>query len=484
MKHWKTSSALVVALVFCATLAFAQDQKQDDNTSPTDPNAPLQPLDTTPPGAPGSAYPNKPPVGVLRGGGIATPEAQPYDPAQVTPDQNTLAGAAPITLGSLQHSVNIFDPAISVSQLGQAVPGAPGKTAYTGVTVAGGSLNFNRTWSEYRFTTLYNGGETFNLGYGAASSFFGPTAPHYQFHNLAITQTADWARWHILLSDNFVASPGAAFSSQGTGGPGLAAQFSSMMGGSLNSIAQSFVPSETIDTGEAMRYRNSVLGQVEYSFSRRSAVTFSGSYGLLDFSNAGYINSTMVGAQAGYDYLLDPANSIAILASYGKIDYTVTGSPSLGTGSSTQDYMGALAYGRKITGRLAFQAAVGPQEINANFPSGTGNFHLLFVAANSALTYERRRSGFSFTFVRGLSGGSGVFLGATSNTISGTAHHQFTRYWAGSLNGGYALTTVSLRQAWPPRNLTIGLRERTLAGNLASTRQSISITARCGRTIP
>ena len=44
MKLRKTIWALVVALVLCATAAFAQDQKQD--TSPIDPNAPLQPLDT------------------------------------------------------------------------------------------------------------------------------------------------------------------------------------------------------------------------------------------------------------------------------------------------------------------------------------------------------------------------------------------------------------------------------------------------------
>ena len=41
--------------------------------------------------------------------------------------------------------------------------------------------------------------------------------------------------------------------------------------------------------------------------------------------------------------------------------------------------------------------------------------------------------------MRGLGAGSGVFLGATSNTFSGTAHYQFTRFWTGSVNGGYAL---------------------------------------------
>jgi len=432
MKLRETSWTLVVALLLCASAAFAQDQKQD--TSPIDPNAPLQPLDMTPSGG----YSNRPPIGAARG--VTAPfDPQPYDPSQVTPDQNTLAGAAPFTVGSLQHSVNIFDPAISISQLGQTAPGATGSAVLTGVSVASGSLNFNRTWSEYHFSTIYNGGETFNQGYGAASSFFGTTAPHYQFHALAVTQEADWARWHVLLRDDFTASPGAAFSGQGMGGPGLAAQFSSLLGASLNNFAQSFQPTETINTGAAMRYRDSVLGQAEYSFTRRSAITFSGSYGLLHFANAGYISSTLMGAQAGYDYLLDPSNSVAILASYGKIDYTVTGSPAIGNGNSTTDYMGALAYGRKITGRLAFQVAAGPQEIQAALPGGVGNFHLLSVSVNSGLTYEWRRSGVSFTYARGLTGGSGVFLGATSNTASATAHYRFTRYWTGSVNGGYAL---------------------------------------------
>jgi hypothetical protein len=425
MKLWKTSWTLVVALVLSTTGAFAQDQKQD--SSPIDPNAPLQPLDSNPSGV----YSNKPPIGAARG--VSAPfDPQPYDPSQVTPDQNTLAGAAPFTLGSMQHSRNIFDPAISFSQIGQAVPGTTGQTVLTGVSVISASMNLNRTWSQYHFSAIYNGGETFNLGYGAASNFFGATSPQYQFHNLSVTQEADWARWHVFLRDDFMASPGAAFTGQGTGGPGLSAQFSTLLGASLNSIASGFVPSETINTGLAMRYMNAILGQAEYSFSRRSAFTFSGSYGLLHFTGPGYISSSLFNVQAGYDYLLDPSNSVAILASYGKIDYS-------GTGSSTTDYVGALAYGRKITGRLAFQVAAGPQEILSAAPGGVGNFHLLFVSVNSALSYERRRSGVSFSYVRGLTGGSGVFLGATSNTFSGTAHYQFTRFWTGSVTGGYAL---------------------------------------------
>jgi hypothetical protein len=493
MKLQTTGWTLVAALVLCTTAAFAQDQKQEP--SPIDPNAPLQPLGTTPTGV----YPNKPPVGAVRG--VEMPfNTDTYDPAQVTPDTNTLAGAAPFTLGSLQHRRNIFDPTITISQLGQTTPGTSGQTVLSGVSMASASLNFDRTWSQYHFSTVYYGGETFNLGYSAATTFFGKTAPRYPFHDLSVTQEAAWARWHVLLRDDFTASPGAAFTSQGMGGPGLASQFSTILGAALNSFGQQFQPAETVNTGSDLRYRNSILGQAEYSFSRRSAFNFYGSYGLLHFTTAGYFNSTMVDGQAGYDYLLDPSNSIAILASYGKINYTGTGISSTGTstirtGNFVEDYVGALAYGRKITGRLAFQVAAGPQEILFTGAGGAGNFHLLFVSVNSALTYERRRGGVSFSYGRGLTGGSGVFLGATSNTFSASTHYQFTRYWTGSVNAGYAMNnSLPLAGAKPTQfdNWFVGGNIGRRVGphaqinfNYGATRQNSPATclvANCGGT--
>lgn len=430
MKAWKISGTLGFALLLCVGSAMGQSQDPRQGMPPVDPNAPLQPLDTTT-GGPSQPAPNRPPIGAARG--VDAPfDPQSYDPSQVTPDPNTLAGAAPFTLGSLQHRVNIFDPGVTVSEVGEFVPGITGKTTTVGETIVTGSLNFSRTWSQYHFTTLYTGGETFNEGYGQAATFFGVTPTHFQFHDLMVSQQMDWARWHILLMDDFTASPGAAFSGQGMGGPGLAGEFSSMLGASLNTLSQTFLPSENINTSLVMRLRNSVLAQAQYALSRRSSITVAGSYGFLHFDIPTLQNSEMINVQGGYDYQLDPSDSFAILASYGKIDYT-------GTGRATSEYGGALAYGRKITGRLAFQVAAGPQEIRMVVPGGTGNFNLLFVSVNSALTYQRRRGGVSFNFVRGLNSGSGVFFGATSDTASGTGHYQFSRNWTGSINGGTSL---------------------------------------------
>src|SRR5258705_12213603 len=72
--------------------------------------------------AAGSGYGGTP-VPAARGVSSAY-DAQPYDPAQVEPDTNTLSGAENFGVGSLQKSRNVFDPSISVSSWGQTrVPG-------------------------------------------------------------------------------------------------------------------------------------------------------------------------------------------------------------------------------------------------------------------------------------------------------------------------------------------------------------------------
>ena len=413
MKVREKTWALTLLLVFWAHAVSAQDQKQA--TPPADTSGPIQPLNSESSG--GYA---KPPAGAGRG--VSAPFDSPtYDPSQVTPDQNTLAGAQYLGLGSLEHAHNIFDPAVSFSQLGETSGGTPGQSNLSGVTIIGGSLNFSRNWSRYRLSAIYNGGETI---------YFGSNTGRYSFQDLSFIQQVDWARWHLILRDDFIASSGAAFTGTGMGGPGLASQSFSTPGFSLSNFGQAFLPSQTIETGNVMRYMNSVLGQAQYSLSRRSTVTFSGSYGLLDFTGGGYISSRTLNAQVGYDYQIDPKNSVAILASYGKIRYP-------GTADTTTDYRGGLAYGRKITGRMAFQLSLGPEQIRSM--NATGNSQLFLLSVNSGLSYAWRRSNASISFTRGLTSGSGVLMGASSDVFSTWASRQFTRFWTGSVSGGFAL---------------------------------------------
>src|SRR6202051_2891150 len=259
---WMTAP-FVFAPMSSLCAARAQNQKSSDPTSSTNPGS-------------SSGYGGLP-VPAARGVGGAY-DAQPYDPAQVEPDTNTLSGAENFGVGSLQQSRNIFDPSITVSSWGQSgVPGTNGQTGLHATSLIGGGLNFNRIWGRYQFTTSYRGGE--NLYYG-----FQKNMP---FHDLVVSQDIAWRRWRLHLRDDFAAAPGASFAESGMGGPGLVGQFSSTLGNSLTTVAQRFQPSETIQTNQAMRYRNTALGEAEDSLRRRSVFTFSGSYGLLHFTEIG-----------------------------------------------------------------------------------------------------------------------------------------------------------------------------------------------------
>lgn len=423
MKPSATLWALAFAIWLCATGAFGQDQGQ--NPQPTDPLGPIQPISPEPTGR-NAKQP------AAAGRGMASPyQPQTNDQPPARPDENTLAGAQFATPGSFGAPRTIFDPAISVSELAESSRGTSAKTTVTPMTTVSGVLNFDREGARNHFIAFYSGGDSI------ANNSPLPAGP---FHNLTLTEQIRAGRWYFLLRDDFLASSGAVFGGAGTGGPGLLAELSSLLGSSLVAAGQQFTPNDTIGSGSAMRYRNATLGQAEYYLSRRTILTLAGSYGLLHFNSSGYISSHMVNGQAGIDHELDAVNSIAILGGYGKIDYT-------GTVNSTSDYLGALAYGRKITGRLAFQVSAGAQEINANRPSG--NFQRWEPSVNSSLSYKGRRGGISASYTRGLTTGSGAFFGAIGDTISGSGQHQFTRYWTGSVDVGYAINT-SLAPAGSP----------------------------------
>jgi hypothetical protein len=415
MKLRNTSKWKAVVVAMATTLTFSAVRAQNQGSTPMTPIPPISSPNSSGSGGYGGA-----PLPAARGVSSAY-GAQAYDPSQVVPDNNTLSGAENLGVGSLQQPRDVFDPSITLSSWGQTgMPGRNGQNYLHPTSLVGGGLNLNQVWGHNQFTASYHGGENLYYGYQQNTSY----------HDLTVSQQFASPRWRLQVRDDFTAAPGTTFGDVGMGGPGLIGQFSSTLGNSLGSLGQRFQPAETIQTNQAMRYGNTALGEVEYSLSRRSIFTFAGSYGLLHFTDAGFINSHMVNGQAGYDYLLDAKNSIAVLGSYGKINYS-------GTSIATSDYLADLAFGRKITGRLAFQAAAGPEQIHVT-GTGTGGFQLWTWSVNSALTYERRRSGASLSFVRGLSGGSGVLLGAKNNTFTGTVHHQFSRFWSASANGGYA----------------------------------------------
>jgi len=398
MKSWTASPLLAVLLLFVFTAAPSTAQAQRDG------------------------YAN-PPAAAARG--VSGPaDLQPNPRAQATPDTHTLSGGELLSVGSLEQSRTIFNPSFYVSETGQSGIAASGLTS---LTLLGGTLDVDRTWGNSHLVTTYTGGATI---YGGGTTIQPGTGyGNSSFHDFAIAEEITWDRWRLRLRDDLLVSPGASFGGSGMGGPGLLGQFASA-NSSLSEIGSTFVPGQTIYTGQANRLRNIALAGAEYAFSRRAVMTFTGSYGVLHFLDPGFINSQNVTGQVGFDYKLDPRNSVALIGGFGRTDYR--GSPFV-----TDNYLTHFAYGRKITGRLAFQIAAGPTLIRMR-NTGVGNVQQWILGVNSALSYERRRSGYAFTYSHGFSAGSGVFLGGIAHVVGANMHHRFTRFWTANLNTGYA----------------------------------------------
>src|SRR5258707_9179220 len=162
------ATAFVVAATFSLSAAHAQSQ------------------------AAGSGYGGTP-VPAARGVSSAY-DAQPYDPAQVEPDTNTLSGAENFGVGSLQKSRNVFDPSIGVSSWGQTgTIGRNGQNYLHPTSLIGGGLNFNRIWGRYQFTTSYRGGV--NLYYGYQQNI--------PYHGLRVSQGITWLHGRLHLPDDF-----------------------------------------------------------------------------------------------------------------------------------------------------------------------------------------------------------------------------------------------------------------------------------------
>ncbi len=375
---------------------------------------------------PNSASPDPLPAGYAKRPAGAAPGVSPTNstplgaPAQARPDTTRVAGAQMSGLGYLQPSHNIFDPSLSVTMLGATFPNPGGTTGLFYTMLPGGSLNFDHTHDRYHTIIDYTGGAYITLGSQSLIT---------QFQDATLSQEIDWQRWRLLLRDDFVATPGAYFTGTGLGGPGMVSQMASSFESSLNMIGQSFIPAEAIQNGNAMRYMNSAMGQIQYDVSRKSVLTAATSYGLLHFTTPGFIGLNQWTSQVGYDYKISPANSIGILGGAGVTNYP-------GTSNSIANYLAALAFGRKITGRLAFQVAGDGEHIRS---TNSGSiFQSWNAMATASLSYARPRDGFSVMFFRGFTAGSGVLYGAESNMVTVSAHRSLTRFWTASVSGGYA----------------------------------------------
>ena len=394
---YKTASVLVTLLLTLSS-ALAQQPAANGGQSSVA-SAPAAPI------APAAAS---------EGSAITTASSSTGSP-QAQADTHLLGGAETLGLGSLTAFRRRFDPSLEFSELGQTGLAAG---HIESVSSLGGSLDAEQHWGRYHLTLFYHGAETIYQ-----PSYLGI---HYlPYQEGVISQEIRLGRWTMRLRDDAFYSWEAGFGSLFTGGPAQADNVA------LTNIQPSLASGGTILTALARQVHNTATGEIDYATSRETTLTLVGSYSLAHFLQPGYISTGDAYAKLGYNFALGAKNNIALTYDLDRTSY-------VGTNAHLLTDALQMAFGRKVTGRLAFQLSAGPQLVRLD-NLGSSSSKQLSWSTLSSLTYQwTRRTGYSLSYFRGVSAGSGVYFGTRSQTATITANHEFTRSWSAMANGGYA----------------------------------------------
>jgi len=286
-----------------------------------------------------------------------------------------------------------------------------------------GNLSLLETWNRSQLAVNYSGGGSVSTDQLQGNNYY---------HQLGLVQAFNWQRWQLIFIDQFSYLPQAQFGfgvSSNLDIPGIGGPLQP----SLPGLQTNYQPNQSILTSLGPRYSNSITTQIAYDISPRSSVTLSGSYGILRFVQIGNIDTNDAIFSIGYNYALSQKDSIGVLYRFSSYRY-------IGDPQAFNSHAALLAYGHKVTGRLALQLFGGPEVTTFRLPISNEN-NRISAAGGATVTYASPRTGLSITYNHGVSGGSGQFTGTNTDQLQNTINYQLSRAWKGNLNFGFARNT-------------------------------------------
>jgi len=405
-----TLGMLAVAL----STAWAQDDSQSTpSTAPPQPAAAYG-QENSPP-----AVSENPPIS-----GIDLPNLEPH--------------AAPLSY---------LQPGGTVSESADSnIGSSTGTQSFRSITRGIGSLALQRVWSHYDLAMQYEGGVAYydqsGIGWKA-------------LQQMDLQQKISWKRGELSVRDSFSYLPegnfGAAYGSLGSQGIASMGEtsFGSFWGGtSLGTL------------GIVPRIMNVALADLSENLSPKSAITAAGGYALTHFygtdpqTGSQYLNNTQISGQFGYDRTLSAHTQVALVYGYQAFDFT-------SVGTSFHSNIIQAMYGHRISGRLDFLIAAGPQFTNiavasevcsnsllppgflcslgggTNLPS-TDRSQRIGVAGQMRFRYRFPRTSLELSYQRFETSGSGLFAGAQTDIARLRVDRPINRVWSGFGDLGYS----------------------------------------------
>lgn len=366
---------------------------------------------------PAPDYPPKPAGYSFPGIGVGQPDAG------VQPDSSPLTGMQNPTLGTPEIRHSYWVPGLQFSSnVFSNSSGSSGSSNWSADNYFLGNLSLLEAWNRSTLAVNYSGG-----GFVSTNSQPGSQGNGW-YQQLALAESFLMERWQIQILDQFAYTPQSAFGFGGGTNLGIAGVGGSF-GTTVPGIGGNYMPNQSV-YGVGAYYNNTGALQATYALSPRGSMTFSGSYGLVNFLNAGNIDDRTAVGSIGYNYALTRNDTVGLV--YRFSSYQFPGSPQA-YASNTM----SVAYGRKVTGHVALKLFVGPEITNYRVAVGNSSQTIGF-SASANMNYAFRQGAFSLAYIHGLSSGSGVLVGSELDQVTGSVSHRLTRVWTGSVNIGYS----------------------------------------------
>jgi hypothetical protein len=350
------------------------------------------------------------------------------NPQQMQPDTRSLTGVEDLSLGTMALEHSYWQPRLAFSETVDSNPesSTAGNGSWGTWTSLLGGVDIHRISGVSELLVSYTGGGMFSTGNTDASNGV--------VQELSFKAKYSFRRSTLSVFDQLSYLPESSFGFAGTAGASLPGV------GTGGGIGSGFTPGQSILTPQGQNLSNAFAVEIDTKLTPRTSLTFVGGYSLLHYFDDNLLNYGDGSFQAGYNYLITRKDTVAVSYNFSAFRYSnVDQSLNLNTIQGS--------YARRITGRLAFQIAAGPQFLSSRFPitsstssttSATASSSQLYWTLNTSLQYQLRRSQISASYNHGVTGGSGVLAGAQTDVVSGSLNQQVSRTFNLGLTAGYS----------------------------------------------
>lgn len=429
--HTRYSILNLILLILALGTALAQDSGSPQTNAPAQEGAPQSQTPAPAYGPENSPPPvsENPPIS-----GLDVPGLEPH--------------AAPLSY--LQLRVDVAETADTNAANGL------GTSDVSSVGRAFGGVDLQRLWQNYQLSLDYTGG----VGYFSAQGL-----GTRQVQQMDLDQRINWKRGQLGVRDSFSYMPEGNFGSAYGSMNGLGQLLGSGTVGSGSVVVGNSVFGSL---GDVPRIMNIALVDVVENLTPKSAITAAIGYAIVHYTEGissqifgasdtappiSFIGNSQETGEIGYDRILGPHDQAAIVYVYQNFDFSVSG-------TAFHSQIAQLMWGHRISGRMDFVIAAGPQLTSIRDTSQICtvlfapvsqcvadqgqllttilNTTRLSAAGRAALRYKFPKTSVALSYQHYNTSGSGFFAGAESDIATLSASRPLNRIWSATLDAGYS----------------------------------------------